>query len=60
MPIGIERIWLCLGCKRNLPRTEDNLYDILNRIRTLKPCECGKGYWQATVTKTQSVHREGE
>ena len=50
MPIGIERIWLCLGCKRNLPRTEDNLRDILAALRTLKPCACGKGYWQATVT----------
>jgi len=54
-----NRIWLCLGCKRNLPRTEDNLFEILAALRTLKPCECG-GHWQATVTKTQSVHREGE
>ena len=45
-----NRIWLCLGCKRNLPRTEDNLRDILAALRTLKPYACGKGYWQATVT----------
>ena len=53
-----NRIWLCLGCKRNLPRPEDNLFEILAALRTLKPCACG-GYSQATVT-TQSVHREGE
>ena len=58
MPVGIERIWLCMGCKRDLPRTEMNLHEILAALRTLKPCACG-GHWQATVT-TQSVHREGE
>ena len=43
-----QRIWLCMGCKRDLPRTEDNLFEILTALRTLKPCACG-GYWQATV-----------
>ena len=43
------RIWLCQECGKELPRIEADLHSILNRIYTLKPCECGSNSWMATV-----------